>query len=68
VGMGARAVSVICVFVCYLVCCSVCPWSNEEMSIYIYNIAETIFVVFVVDVEVSSCSIYLILLRKFSSL
>jgi hypothetical protein len=38
------------------------------MSICIYSTDVTILVVFVVVVDVSTCSIYLILLRKFSSL
>jgi hypothetical protein len=51
-----------------VVYCMFCPWNSAAMSICIYSMAVTIFVVFVVVVDVSNCSICLILLRKFSTL
>ena len=68
VGVGAGSLY------CFWGCVSfvefgvVYPSNNVAMSLYIYNTAATIFVVFVVYVVVSNCSIYLILLLRFSIL
>jgi hypothetical protein len=48
--------------------CIFCPLNNAAMSSYICNTAYTIFVVLLVDVEVSSYSMILILFRRFSIL
>jgi hypothetical protein len=52
-------------------CIVFCPFwfsNNVAMSFYIYSTAATVLVVFVVDAEVSSYSMYLMLFLRFSSL
>jgi hypothetical protein len=56
VGMGAITLWFDRVCVCCSVGCLVYPSNNAAMSICIFRTAATIFVVLVVDVEVSSCS------------
>ena len=56
-GMGAITLWFDRVCVCCSVGCLVYPSNNAAMSICIFRTAATIFVVLVVDVEVSSYSI-----------
>ena len=68
VGIGSIFCWCLYVSVCYPSGSAIYPYNSAIISICIYKIADTIFVVFVVDVDVSSCSIYLILFRRFSIL
>lgn len=68
VGLGVEYYGLCTVYVCCYFY-NVCWVSNSAaISIYICRIDETILVVFVVCVDVSSCSIYLILFLRFSIL
>jgi hypothetical protein len=53
---------------CWVVCCPFCPSNNAAISFCIYKTVATILVMFVVDVDVLSYSMYLILFLRFSNL
>ena len=65
--VGTVAISTFACGYC-VVCFPFCPSNNTAMSLCIYMNVATILVVFVVDVDVSSYSMYLILFLRFSSL
>jgi hypothetical protein len=68
VGIGTGAVCCDSVFGYLSVYYADCPWNSAAISICIYSTAATILVVFVVEVEVSSCSMYRTLFLRFSIL